>query len=79
MAFRSFVDARGREWEAWDTVPDGANRLVRPGFADGWLTFQSGDEKRRLAPIPPQWDTVPDAMMRLWLSQATPVSGAKRV
>ena len=31
-------------------------RLLHP-LAHGWLVFKSDDEKRRLAPIPPHWET----------------------
>ena len=29
---------------------------VREGFESGWLVFDNGDEKRRLAPVPEGWD-----------------------
>jgi hypothetical protein len=29
---------------------------VAPGFANGWLCFESDDEKRRLAPVPVEWE-----------------------
>ena len=31
-------------------------RLVHP-LSEGWLVFKCEDEKRRLAPIPPHWET----------------------
>lgn len=47
-----------------------ARIAVEPEYRDGWLAFQSGDEWRRLAPIPPEWETLPDAELRALLSQA---------
>lgn len=42
-----------------------------PGaLADGWLCFESGSEKRRLAPIPDGWDALPDAQLEEFLAQA---------
>jgi hypothetical protein len=48
--------------------------FVDPRFANGWLTFESFTEKRRLAPIPPHWEelSVRD-LIQLW-EQANPVS-----
>jgi hypothetical protein len=30
------------------------------GMAEGWLVFESADEKRRLHPIPPDWNSSSD-------------------
>jgi len=36
-------------------------------LAHGWLVFKSEDEKRRLAPIPPNWETCQERELReLW-------------
>ena len=32
---------------------------VRQGFEQGWLVFESADEKRRLAPVPAGWEELP--------------------
>ena len=31
---------------------------VAPGLADGWLCFGLGAERRRLAPVPADWETM---------------------
>lgn len=67
MPLRSFTDARGVAWQAWDTLPE---KLVSNTLEGGWLTFQSEDEKRRLAPIPLYWATAPDEELRELLSRA---------
>jgi hypothetical protein len=33
---------------------------VRAGYEHGWLAFDSAAGSRRLAPIPPNWDALPD-------------------
>ena len=43
---------------------------VSPGREHGWLTFQSGEEKRRLSPIPTEWATASDAELRRYLARA---------
>lgn len=56
MASRIFVDAEGRTWRVWSTIPGGRS-VLRSEFAGGWLTFESGEERRRLAPIPTGWES----------------------
>lgn len=34
------------------------------GYGGGWLTFESLEEKRRLTPIPPQWDDLSQPELR---------------
>lgn len=35
--------------------------MVASALSSGWLCFESGDIKRRLAPIPPDWEQLGDA------------------
>jgi len=46
---------------------------VQPGLENGWLCFQSADERRRFAPIPADWIDFPDNLLRSLLEAATPV------
>ena len=55
--------------ERGDEVP-----LLDPELAQGWLCFQSRAERRRFAPIPPQWLELPDGVLRVMLDIASPVS-----
>lgn len=75
MAYREFVDNAGTTWRAWDTHPVAANtlRTVSPSHAGGWLTFESASERRRLAPIPPDWEGAPRQLMAHWCARALPV------
>ncbi|MEW5926981.1 MAG: hypothetical protein AB1941_05840 [Gemmatimonadota bacterium] len=53
-----------RKGERRRTPPMGG---VPAGYAGGWLCFQSGDRKRRLAPVPDGWETRADAgLVELW-------------
>jgi hypothetical protein len=66
MALRIFKDDEGVEWQVWDTVPDASRRMVQTGYSEGWLTFQSDGQKRRLAPIPAGWvDAAEPALQQL--------------
>lgn len=86
MGYRVFTDSQGREWQAWDVVPQlterrelerrvrlvpvahadrrrdpdrriisGRRPMLSAGLDGGWLCFESGAEKRRLTPIPSDW------------------------
>lgn len=38
-----------------------------PRLAHGWIAFEHGDERRRVAPIPEGWDALPEPGLReLW-------------
>jgi hypothetical protein len=66
---------------------------VAPQLARGWLVFErldagavpaaapaaaSSAEKRRLAPVPPDWATAPDQTLRALLAAAAPVRARPR-
>lgn len=74
MGYREFVDDGGTSWRVWDTHPLAANTLrsVSPGYAGGWLTFESHAERRRLAPIPEDWEFVTREQMTEWCARASP-------
>lgn len=44
---------------------------MAPELRDGWLAFQSDDERRRLAPIPPGWSSLDDSALRELAARAT--------
>ena len=71
MAYREFVAGDGREWRAWDTYP-AANlpRGVASPMIHGWVTFEHGSERRRLAPPPKEWADAGDVQLRAWLDAA---------
>jgi hypothetical protein len=59
MTTRSCVDDAGTLWEIFEVLPSGKGRAmerVPVEFRGGWLCFQSGTERRRLAPIPTGWE-----------------------
>lgn len=58
MASREFNDADGVAWRVWRTTPGGA-KVLDDAYANGWLTFESERARRRLVPIPDDWETVP--------------------
>ena len=73
---RQFKDERGVSWDAFavlpTTEPRGLTRLPEQ-YQHGWLCFESPTEKRRLGPIPEEWQTAPDEALRRFRDEAQPV------
>lgn len=46
--------------------------MVRPEFQNGWLVFESGEERRRLSPIPPAWERYTEAALERMCGRAEP-------
>jgi hypothetical protein len=74
---RIFDDIRGKRWHVYAVHPSiaTAERVALPeGFRDGWLTFESADEMRRVAPIPEGWEELPidDLRQLCYKAPATP-------
>ncbi len=81
MALRTLV-TDGVTWNVWDVYPssDGRLRLTyAESFEAGWLVFASESERRRVAPIPPQWEEWPDEELQHALQNAAPVRRPARV
>ena len=55
----------------------GGTPFVNPQLAAGWLCFESGSAKRRLAPTPPTWETATDEELAAFWERAEPVAHRK--
>lgn len=61
----------GRHWRVFEVLPFSGFPVHSP-LRYGWLCFESGDEHRRLAPIPSGWDREPvEQLIRLWEASTT--------
>jgi hypothetical protein len=73
----AFTDEADRRWEVREIrvplLPDRGTVLMRQEYAEGWLLFVSGNERRRLAPFPPGWRFADAARLRRWVDDALPV------
>jgi hypothetical protein len=83
MALRSFTDSQGQGWRVWNVVPqyDTARDedTLTPGLQGGWLCFERDGHKRRLSPIPGDWeDAGPDVLER-YCHEATAVARRQAV
>jgi hypothetical protein len=55
MAIREFTDPAGIKWRVWSTTPRSGS-VYGESHKAGWLTFESAQTRKRLAPIPPGWE-----------------------
>ena len=60
MAYRELTGPDGRVWRVWNTDPHAltGRHVIAAEYVSGWLTFETEGEKRRLAPIPPNWESL---------------------
>ena len=76
MGYAEFTDRDGKSWRVWHTLPRSAPVLTSlpQEWKEGWLTFECDGEKRRLAPIPLEWETFPASRLEVMCRMAKPVT-----
>jgi hypothetical protein len=69
---REIEDERGVRWLVFMVHPSAtAGRpVIREQYRSGWLSFDSGVETRRTAPIPVGWEKMTNAQLRALLARA---------
>lgn len=67
---REVIDAGGRQWRVFAVHPTSGRAVIRDAYAEGWLSFDAGDETRRLAPIPSAWFELADSELLTLLAGA---------
>ena len=77
MALREFEDGNGVTWRVWSVAIDHAySQGVREGYLGdlqyGWLCFEAGPDRRRLAKYPEDWESLSEDALCELLEQATP-------
>ena len=50
-----------------------------PELRDGWLAFESGDERRRLTPPPEGWEALSDAELVALLERSAATTRVRRL
>ena len=69
---REFRDEAGVQWAVFFTARSVApDRHLPEQYREGWLVFESAAEKRRLAPVPKDWDSLSDRELSALCGQAT--------
>ena len=82
MAVRDFKDEQGTRWRVWPVLrssihPRTAAEDYLGEYGDGWLCFESANERRRLARYPEDWERLNEKELCLLLERAAvvPVRG----
>jgi hypothetical protein len=81
VAHRLFDDARGVRWDVWAVYPEArpSQLSALPAtFKTGWLVFESISEKRRLSPIPTNWQSLPPGELERLCERAETASRRAR-
>ena len=75
---REFTDQDGSSWVAYainDAAIEAPGRRYLPdAFQQGWLVFECGERKLRLAPVPAGWSDMRDEQLRELLAMAKPTT-----
>lgn len=78
---RQFTDDQGTRWEilqvSSDTLTSGRPDFLPAAFRNGWLVFDSGVERRRLAPFPAEWQGFAQDALLLLLRSAERVENRR--
>jgi hypothetical protein len=71
---RRITERRGTQTEARPRI------RIAEEYANGWLAFESSRERKRLAPIPADWESYSDMRLAELTAQAREIpSGARRL
>ena len=79
MPLREFEDSRATRWLVWDVTPEKMHKVTSVedylgDYQEGWLSFESEGERRRLPRVPRNWEQLPDEELE-WLLDAAQVIG----
>lgn len=77
---RQFADRHGVTWTVRAVHPArsaGVRKRLLGEFEHGWLAFESSETKRRLSPIPEDWEQLDDAGLGALCERATLASSRR--
>lgn len=77
---RTFTGEGGVTWDVFAVYPEARlspHSQLKGTFSQGWLCYDSGVEKRRLSPIPDDWQTLSDQELERLAARAE-VAARKR-
>jgi hypothetical protein len=67
----------GARWTVWEVHPASPENRggisVRDAFTDGWLAVQASGQKRRISPIPGEWQSWTEERLADEVRAAQPV------
>ena len=75
MGLRIFTDDQGSRWRVWQVdTPAARAHLMDVSYRNGWLVFEreDGSDRRRLAQVPEDWESMPPERLLQLSRVATP-------
>lgn len=75
MSVRS-LELDGVRWSIWDVLPIDRQGPPIPGrelYEGGWLSFDGGEARRRITPVPEGWEQWGETELREAIRRATPI------
>jgi hypothetical protein len=89
MSLRQFTSTDGTTWEVYDVVAQEDSEDASPSRSfsppsgsfrrySAWLCFESHEEKRRLTPIPDDWQKASEEELLQLLVLAEPATKTRR-
>ena len=77
---RELKDEDGETWLVYEVqrASSASDVVVPEPLREGWLCFESGTHKKRVAPIPPAWDEVSDEGL-LQFARGVPASPKRKI
>jgi hypothetical protein len=83
MGLREFRDSKGVSWKVWDVRPEAIHPVTAAEeflaeYRDGWLCFESEEDRRRLPLFPGAWADMTDEELEKLLATAQPLPKRRR-
>jgi hypothetical protein len=78
MPHREITDLFGAVWTVWRVDPPASRVAVPAALRAGWLAFQYGGERRRLAPVADDWAMRSDEELLALLARSEYVGELQR-
>jgi hypothetical protein len=73
------LERRKRQPDRRTGSTDGSRIRIAEGLSRGWLAFEAGADKRRLAPIPGGWEQLTDAELAILCAKASRAPAKRRI
>jgi hypothetical protein len=77
---RVFADVRGVRWDVFAVYPEprpSVHSQLKGSYPQGWLCFDSAGEKRRLSPIPDNWQGLSEEQLAQLAERAESASARR--
>jgi hypothetical protein len=67
---RTYTDREGIAWQVYHVQPSTSANHLPDDMQSGWLCFEAADLKRRLAPVPVDWERCTSEQLESYRARA---------